>query len=67
MDDDFEHERERVKSGRPVKAIATTKLIQAGVIFQAICLEFGVTENEHARSSAFAQLKSRQAGILPPV
>jgi hypothetical protein len=46
MDDDSEHERERIKSGRPVKAIATTKLIQAGVIFQAICLEFGVTENE---------------------
>ena len=45
MDDDSEYERERVKvepigatklkSGRPVKAIATTKLIQAGVIFQA--------------------------------
>ena len=46
MDDDSEYERERVKSGRPVKAIATTKLIHAGVIFQAICLEFGVTENE---------------------
>jgi hypothetical protein len=46
MDDDSEYERERVKSGRPAKAIAATKLIQAGVIFQAICLEFGVTENE---------------------
>jgi hypothetical protein len=46
MDDDSEYERERVKSGRPVKAVATTKLIHAGQIFQAICLEFGVTENE---------------------
>ena len=56
MDDDSEYERERgkvepigatkLKNGRPVKAIATTKLIQAGVIFQAICLEFGVTDNE---------------------
>src|ERR1700677_3436766 len=46
MEDDSEHERERVKSGRPVKAIATTKLIHAGQIFQAICLEFRVTENE---------------------
>jgi hypothetical protein len=46
MDNDSEYERERVKSGRPVKAIAATKLIQAGVIFQAICLEFGVTEHE---------------------
>ena len=46
MDDESEHQRERVKSGRPVKATAATKLIQACVIFQAICLEFGVTENE---------------------
>jgi hypothetical protein len=56
MDDDSKFEQERVKvepigatklkSGRPVKAIATTKLIQACEIFQAICLEFGVTENE---------------------
>jgi hypothetical protein len=44
--DDSEYERERVKSGRPIKAIATTKLVHAGQIFQAICLEFGVTEDE---------------------
>jgi hypothetical protein len=56
MDDNSKYEREgvkvepigatKLKSGRPVKAIAATKLIHAHQIFQAICIEFGVTENE---------------------
>ena len=68
MDDNSEYERERekvdpigatkLKSGRPVKAIATTKLIQAGVIFQAICLEFGVTEDEMRGQSRSPNLRA---------
>ena len=68
MDDNSEYERERVKvepigatklkSGRPAKAIATTKLIQAYEIFQAICLEFGVTVDEMRGQSRSPNLRA---------
>jgi hypothetical protein len=68
MDNDYKNERTRtkvariratkLKVGRPAEAIAATKLIQAGEIFQAICLEFGVTENELRGQARAANLRA---------